>query len=248
MGIFSEIFDSACELGNIFKEFGEDMHEILTDGVKEIVIDKNPNYKTSSEKRHEASEIINNSDEKLQLKRNEVKNKINKANEIQKAVLESRCNILGDVKILVEIKQKSYDASYKKVDIGKTFNIKSLNIHFTNFAYDSFDLFPSTISLINSKKQRVEEADAYLSSAKTYRTKINMLCAEIDKELVKLEAIMNAMIQEQAIHKTIRNAAKSNINFNYSEAVNMLKSLNLFDVTAPTYINDIETIKRRIQS
>ena len=47
------------------RDIKNDFQEITTDGVKEIVIKGNDNYKTSSELRDEANSIIHNASQKL---------------------------------------------------------------------------------------------------------------------------------------------------------------------------------------
>lgn len=216
-----EILTQTLDEGRqILKEGKEDIIEICTDGFKETVIEGNPNYKTSREKKEEANRIISVQTEKLENECAEVNGIIQDFNEYVETT--------NNQKSLLAQKYNKYVSSYEKIK-GRITSHKAQkpvyskqNTEFLETA--KYMLLPTTIPRINtykylgivpttggelagitllgehlSKVARVEAANNYLSEAQRYKNEVTLKSAELKRIKMTIDEAKVILQEEEYI-------------------------------------------------
>jgi hypothetical protein len=207
MGFFSRLKEFASDMGEIAndvrtlaKESKEEFTELMTDGFKEMVIKDNNDYKSSFEKRDQATAIIANAKSKLNRKVTEVNEYADETEAMMKDFYGQKINITKQV--LQTAKATLVD--FERYDIKSKINsplfatINSMGK--VNFSLPAINSLTSTLAIINtfmSQARRVKAMDDYLEEAKDYRSEVNYEIARLDSVKAKLQYMREVMKEEQ---------------------------------------------------
>ncbi len=216
-------------------EFGE----IMTDGVKEIIIEGNDDYKTSFEKKDLASEINYSASSRLEASEEIFNKKVEKTNLLIMNNLEHK------KRLLIMVGEK-IDSNY--LDNGLIKHIYTNQIASINFDDKlKFSLAAKVGSL--GKKIRKDIANDYLNNAINFSAEVDVEISKINTLIAVLEGIEKQISEEQEILLIFEEALKKNKNIALEESYRLLEEmikneiLDEFGNVSNKYLNEFNRLK-----
>ena len=238
--LISDLVEAAEELETILAESAAEFGELATDGFKEMVVEGKSDYKTSYEIRDEAKRIIISAESELSEKVEFVKEQFTKAELIYQHLHKKEQRLL---------RMRTDTSQYAHMPRRADLQVFS-GCYRPCFDQGFFDF--GTFLGIAGNALRKQEAQAYLESAKSYRTKARRKGAEYDRVLAKLTAVVYCMEEENRILDVIEGASRHSGRFTDEWVVSTLKRLveipvcDSKGVLSDTYHKAIQNLKKEV--
>ena len=203
MSFFVELIDSISLMSeeipqfcNDMRECKEDIQEIMTDGVKEIIIENNDNYKTSSELRGEAVSTIHAADKKLAEAQAKTKELVDQLYNENTRLLERRSMVLHQydpaAPALKELHQKAFDPGLSQPTLSW-----SRDDEYLLLGIRSMPEFLARYDRVNASKK-------YLSDAQDYSVQADGEVARLIGIQNMVSIVLSSLKEEIALLDTIK--------------------------------------------
>lgn len=233
-----DFIDGIGELANDIEDTKDEINEILTDGVYEVFVKNNDNYKTSYEKKSEANLIIAEQSDKYNDKYNELKEVTNKLNKHIELLHQKKIKILGEL-------YKLNSPTMLKLNDTKPFSAPVYNKDKTYMLLEKILGLDKYIGILAKKSY----ANEYLENALDFEAYISGLIADINRIETKICAVEQMLKEEDmlldALEKSISTKRELK-HHNIAIILNKLISeyvLNQSGDTNSVYVSAIEELK-----
>ncbi|TLS54106.1 hypothetical protein FE782_01815 [Paenibacillus antri] len=211
MGFFREMFDLGKEFGQILSDGRKELTEIMTDGFKEMVIQGKSDYKTSFEKREEASGIISSARSRYNDTFKEVEAKIKQTEKLVEAHYAYKGEKYDKLKsdyaptvkkyiARMEFERRERGANTATV-VGTLFAASVASSALTMATRVNPVAFLGGVLLTDliSQRKRVREANEMLDEAREYRARIDAECEKLRKVKSNLTYIEMSVNEERKL-------------------------------------------------
>lgn len=222
-------------LAKVVIEGSSEFGEIMTDGVKEMVIKGNLDYKTSFEKKDLASEINYNARYRLEDAEKGLKEKIY---EVDNEILN---NHEYKKKLLIKLEEK-INNNYIQNNLSKDIYINKL--YDINFHKKLEFTLAAKVGLLG-KKVRRDIADDYLNDAIDYKYQVNIEVSKIELLKSLLEGVKKQILEENRLLTIFEQALIKNQSFDYKETYQLLRDMVIREILdengeiSKKYLNEI---------
>ena len=173
------------------RDIKNDFQEITTDGVKEIVIKGNDNYKTSSELRDEANSIIHNASQKLNDTLEKTKAMIVSLNNNNEKLQKKRICLLGSYKdpeiSINDLRESKFATPIKKPEYHWDPN--------DEYIFGGIRALPEPLA----RSERVMEAKKFHEQAQDYSVQVDAELARLHSIQTQVLVIENAIKEENQV-------------------------------------------------
>ena len=190
--------------------------ELMTDGVKEMFIDGNTNYKTSYELKEEAQNRISKARSRLQSRYDEMEKKVKTFNEYaesvhtQKVALAERLGMRAGDKCTFSYRSNRY------ISTPSYFYSPSVNPDIAPFL---------GLNELTDIRGRKESAKDYLEDARDFEVEASGKIAEVNRAIALIEALREDLYEEEQIIRRLNEAVAYNRTLDRTEVGRQLQVL-----------------------